>query len=108
MRSRMRQSPQVRRTWPLAAVARRRPRRAGARRGRRQAREADRRGQARHGQAPPRRSVDLDDRSLVRKPRIVGGGAAGADAFPFIVSLVRTDRLAGGSRSARATAAAAR
>ena len=48
------------------------------------------------GKRPAGRSVDLDDRSLVRKPRIVGGGAAGADAFPLIVSLVRTDQIAGG------------
>ena len=48
------------------------------------------------GKRPAGRSVDLDDRSLVRKPRIVGGGAAGADAFPFVVSLVRTDQIAGG------------
>ena len=48
------------------------------------------------GSRPAARGADLDDRSLVRKPRIVGGGAAGANAFPFIVSLVRKDRLAGG------------
>jgi secreted trypsin-like serine protease len=48
------------------------------------------------GTRPAARSVDLDDRSLVRKPRIVGGGAAGANAFPFIVSLVRKDRRADG------------
>jgi len=48
------------------------------------------------GTRPAARSVDLDDRSLVRKPRIVGGGGAGANAFPFIVSLVRKDRRADG------------
>ena len=52
------------------------------------------------GTRPAARSVDLDDRSLVRKPRIVGGNAAGANAFPFIASLVRKDKLEGGKPAA--------
>lgn len=42
------------------------------------------------------RGADLDTRSRVRKPRIVGGGDAGSAAFPFIVSIIRSDAIAGG------------
>jgi hypothetical protein len=43
-----------------------------------------------------RMSPDLDPRSVVRRPRIIGGGQAGAGAFPFIAAMIKSDRIAGG------------
>jgi Trypsin len=42
-----------------------------------------------------RKSPDLDPRSVVRRPRIIGGGQAQAAAFPFIAAVIRSDRIAG-------------
>lgn len=50
------------------------------------------------GHKPATRAAQLDGRSVVRRPRIVGGAPAGADAFPFIVSLQRNGKpYCGGS-----------
>lgn len=49
------------------------------------------------GHKPATRAAQLDPRSVVRRPRIVGGAPAGADAFPFIVGLRMGDYKCGGS-----------
>jgi len=45
------------------------------------------------GHNPATRSAQLDARRLTRDPRIVGGRPPGSEAFPFIVSMVRSDRV---------------